>query len=165
MPEVSYPQGGAANWSNGYLPAFYQGTPLRPTGSPILDLQPPEHVTPDRQRRNLDLLARMNQRHAREHPEHEELSARLASYELAFRMQTEVPVAIDLSGETQKTLSMYGIGNAATDAFGRKCLLARKMVEKASASCSYTKAHGTVMTTSNALTEILCGASINRLPP
>lgn len=130
LPEISYPQGGAANWSNGYLPAFYQGTPLRPTGSPILDLQPPSGVTPQRQRRNLDLLARMNTRHAQQHPEHRELSARLESYELAFRMQTEVPEAIDLSGEDQRTLSMYGIGNDATDAFGRKCLLARKMVEK-----------------------------------
>ncbi len=130
LPEVSYPQGGAANWSNGYLPAFYQGTPLRPSGSPILDLQLPKHVAPDRQRRNLDLLTRMNQRHAQQHPEHQELSARLESYELAFRMQTEVPDAIDLSGETQNTLSMYGIGNDATDGFGRKCLLARKMVEK-----------------------------------
>ncbi|PHR86787.1 MAG: hypothetical protein COA78_37700 [Blastopirellula sp.] len=130
LPEVSYPQGGAANWSNGYLPAFYQGTPLRPTGSPILDLQPPAGVTSKRQRKNLDLLARMNQRHFEEHPEHQELSARLESYELAFRMQTEVPDAIDLSGESQKTLSKYGIGNDATDAFGRKCLLARKMVEK-----------------------------------
>ncbi|MFT5522218.1 MAG: hypothetical protein ACI9HK_000159 [Pirellulaceae bacterium] len=130
LPELSYPQGGAANWSNGYLPAFYQGTPLRPKGSPILDLQPPAGVTTERQRRNLDLLARMNQRHAEAHPEHQELSARLESYELAFRMQTEVPDAIDLSGEDQKTLSMYGIGNETTDAFGRKCLLARKMVEK-----------------------------------
>ena len=130
LPEVSYPQGGAANWSNGYLPAFYQGTPLRPTGSPILDLEPPAGVTPERQRSNLDLLARMNQRHAEAHSEHQELSARLESYELAFRMQTEVPDAIDLSGENQNTLSMYGIGNDATDAFGRKCLLARKMVEK-----------------------------------
>ncbi|QDV66069.1 DUF1501 domain-containing protein [Crateriforma conspicua] len=130
LPEISYPQGGAANWSNGYLPAFYQGTPLRPKGSPILDLQPPSGVTPKRQRRNLDLLARMNTRHLQQHPEHRELAARLESYELAFRMQTEVPEAIDLSGEDQRTLSMYGIGNEATDAFGRKCLLARKMVEK-----------------------------------
>jgi len=130
LPEVSYPQGGAANWSNGYLPAFYQGTPLRPTGSPILDLQPPAGVTPERQRRNLDLLSRMNQRHAQAHPYHQELAARLESYELAFRMQTEVPDAIDLSGETSKTLEAYGIGNDATDSFGRKCLLARKMVEK-----------------------------------
>ena len=130
LPEVSYPQGGAANWSNGYLPAFYQGTPLRSTGSPILDLQPPEGVSTERQRRNLDLLARMNKRHAEQHPDHQELSARLESYELAFRMQTEVPDAIDLSREDPRTLSMYGIGNATTDGFGRKCLLARKMVEK-----------------------------------
>ncbi|MBD3676326.1 MAG: DUF1501 domain-containing protein [Planctomycetaceae bacterium] len=130
LPEVSYPQGGAANWSNGYLPAFYQGTPLRPTGSPILDLQPPSGVTPKRQRRNLDLLATMNQRHAEQHPQHDELTARLENYELAYRMQTEVPDAIDLSGESRQTLEMYGIGNDATDGFGRKCLLARKMVEK-----------------------------------
>jgi hypothetical protein len=130
LPEVSYPQGGAANWSNGYLPAFFQGTPLRPKGSPILDLSPPEGISRTRQRLNLDLLGSMNQRHANRHPQHEELAARLESYELAFRMQTEVPSAIDLSEENQQTLSMYGVGNAETDAFGRKCLLARKMVEK-----------------------------------
>ncbi|MEM7474257.1 MAG: DUF1501 domain-containing protein [Planctomycetota bacterium] len=130
LPEVSYPQGGAANWSNGFLPAFYQGTPLRSSGSPILDLKPPHGVTSQRQRRNLDLLNRMNQRHAAAHAEHQELSARLESYELAYRMQTEVPDAIDLSGENEKTLESYGIGSEATDSFGRKCLLARKMVEK-----------------------------------
>lgn len=130
LPEVSYPQGGAANWSNGYLPAFYQGTPLRPKGSPILDLTPPPGVTPERQRRNLDLLAAMNARHAEQHPEHGELQARLESYELAFRMQMEVPAAMDLGGETEQTLNMYGVGQAGTDSFGRKCLLARKMVEK-----------------------------------
>lgn len=130
LPEVSYPQGGAANWSNGFLPAFFQCTPLRPTGSPILDLQPPAGVSTARQRRNLDLLARTNQRHAAQHPEHTELAARLESYELAFRMQSEVPDALDLSDEKSETLSEYGIGNKATDTFGRKCLLARKMVEK-----------------------------------
>ena len=130
LPEVSYPQGGAPNWSNGYLPAFYQGTPLRAKGSPILDLSPPQGITHKRQRMNLDLLASMNRRHADQHPQHEELAARLESYELAFRMQTEVPDAIDLSDETATTLAMYGVGNNDTDAFGRKCLLARKMVEK-----------------------------------
>ncbi|MCA9158640.1 MAG: DUF1501 domain-containing protein, partial [Planctomycetales bacterium] len=120
LPEVSYPQGGAANWSNGYLPAFYQGTPLRPRGSPILDLQPPPHVTSERQRANLDLLGQINADHAAEHPEHDELRARIESYELAFRMQMEVPAAIDLSGEDADTLSLYGVGEAATDAFGRK---------------------------------------------
>lgn len=130
LPEVSYPQGGAANWSNGYLPAFYQGTPLRPKGSPILDLQPPPGFTAARQRANLDLLSEINAQHAAKHPSHDQLNARMKSYELAFRMQTEVPDAIDLSDETESTLSNYGVGNDATDSFGRKCLLARKMVEK-----------------------------------
>lgn len=130
LPDVSYPQGGAPNWSNGYLPAFYQGTPLRPKGSPILDLSPPEGITRERQRMNLDLLSKFNRQHADQHPQHQELAARLESYELAYRMQTEVPNAIDLSDESEKTLAMYGVGNDATDSFGRKCLLARKMVEK-----------------------------------
>ncbi len=130
LPEVSYPQGGAANWSNGYLPAYFQGTPLRSSGSPILDLQPPAGVSAQRQRMNLDLLSSLNQRHASLHPEHQELAARLESYELAFRMQSEVPHTLDLVDEDQATLEMYGLGNEATDSFGRKCLLARKMVEK-----------------------------------
>ncbi len=130
LPEVSYPQGGAANWSNGYLPAFYQGNLLRPKGSPILDLQPPAGVTPQRQRANLDLLQEVNADHANQHPGHKDLAARIESYELAFRMQMEVPDAIDLTGEDVNTLEMYGIGGNETDAFGRKCLLARKMVEK-----------------------------------
>ncbi len=130
LPEVSYPQGGAANWSNGYLPAFYQGTPLRPKGSPILDLQPPSGITSQRQRLSLDLLAELNSAHAEIHPEHDALKARIESYELAFRMQMEVPDAIDLADEDAATLAMYGIGNDSTEAFGRKCLLARKMVEK-----------------------------------
>lgn len=130
LPEVSYPQGGAANWSNGYLPASFQGTPLRAKGSPILDLAPPEGVTTERQRRNLDLLSKLNNIHLQSHLEHDELAARIESYELAFRMQMQVPEVLDLSGEDAKTHAMYGIGNGATDAFGRKCLLARKLVEK-----------------------------------
>ena len=110
LPDVSYPQGGAPNWSNGYLPAFYQGTPLRPKGSPILDLSPPEGITRERQRMNLDLLSKFNRQHADQHPQHQELAARLESYELAYRMQTEVPNAIDLSDESEKTLAMYGRG-------------------------------------------------------
>lgn len=130
LPEVSYPQGGAANWSNGYLPAQFQGTPLRPKGSPILDLAPPQGVTAAQQRRNLDLLAELNQNHAKEHPGHDELLARMDNYELAFRMQMEVPAALDLSRESTKTKERYGIDVAATDSFGRKCLLARKLVEQ-----------------------------------
>lgn len=130
LPEVSYPQGGAANWSNGYLPASFQGTPLRAKGSPILDLTPPAGITPEHQRANLDLLAKLNAAHAAQHPGHEELAARMANYELAFRMQTQVPETLDISSEAARTKELYGIGNDATDSFGRKCLLARKLVEK-----------------------------------
>jgi hypothetical protein len=129
LPEVYYPQGGAANWSNGFLPAHYQGTPLRPEGSPILDLNPPHGLTRDAQRANLDLLGQLERAHQQRHPQHEELAARLHSYELAFRMQAEVPELIDLTGETQSTLDKYGIGQPDTDAVGRKCLLARRLVE------------------------------------
>lgn len=130
LPEISYPQGGAANWSNGYLPTQFQGTPLRPTGSPILDLTPPQGVTSDHQRQNLNLLAELNAAHAVEHPGHPELSAKMQNYELAFRMQMQVPEILDLSRENAETQSQYGIGYPATDAFGRKCLLARKLVEE-----------------------------------
>ncbi|QDU92455.1 DUF1501 domain-containing protein [Lignipirellula cremea] len=129
LPETSYPQGGAANWSNGFLPAHYQGTPLRPQGSPILDLKPPPGVTPGHQRDNLQLLAKLNQNHAAEHPQHEELSARMDAYELAFRMQSQVPGILDIGQETAATHALYGIAQEPTDAFGRKCLLARRLVE------------------------------------
>ena len=130
LPEVSFPQGGSANWSNGYLPAHFQGTPLRPKGSPILDLTPPQGISREHQRKNLDLIAKLNAAHFAEHPEQDELAARMDSYELAFRMQMQVPDTLDLSNEDAKTQAMYGLGNDATDAFGRKCLLARKLVEK-----------------------------------
>jgi hypothetical protein len=130
LPRSSYPQGGAANWSNGFLPAQFQGTPLRPEGSPILDLNPPPGVTRERQRTNLDLLAALNDKHLEQRPGRSDLEARMSSYELAFRMQTEVPGVLDLDGETKETLDMYGVGDAKTDAFGRKCLLARRLVEK-----------------------------------
>jgi hypothetical protein len=130
LPEVSYPQGGAATWSNGYLPASFQGTSLRAKGSPILDLTPPAGVSAARQRKNLDLIASLNAAHAADHPGHDELAARMDNYELAFRMQMQVPEVLDLSKEDARTRALYGIGNDATDAFGRKCLLARKLVER-----------------------------------
>ena len=99
LPEVSYPQGGAANWSNGYLPANFQGTPLRAKGSPILDLTPPPGVSEARQRKNLDLITKLNTAHAAQHPGHDELAARMDNYELAFRMQMQVPETLDLSKE------------------------------------------------------------------
>jgi hypothetical protein len=130
LPRSSYPQGGASNWSNGFLPAKFQGTPLRPEGSPILDLNPPSEVTPQRQRTNLDLLKHLNTRHLQLRPGRSELEARLQSYEMAYRMQTEIPDVLDIEGEDQRTLDLYGVGSAKTDAFARKCLLARRLVEK-----------------------------------
>ncbi|TWT54869.1 hypothetical protein Pla22_25230 [Rubripirellula amarantea] len=130
LPKTSYPQGGAGNWSNGFLPAGFQGTPLRAQGSPILNLNPPEGVSSTRQRLNLDLLDQLNRQHLAARPGRSDLEARLSSYELAYQMQTEVPGVLDLEGESQTTLDAYGIGKAKTDAFGRKCLLARRLVEK-----------------------------------
>ena len=118
-----------SNWSNGYLPAHFQGTPLRPQGSPILDLNPPEGVTRNRQRANLDLLAKLNGKHLATREGRTDLEARMASYELAYRMQMEVPGILDFDGESEATREMYGIGGAKTDAFGRKCLLARRLLE------------------------------------
>jgi hypothetical protein len=130
LPEVNFPQGGAANWSNGFLPAYFQGTALRAEGSPILDLRPPAGVTPEHQRKNLDLLAALNRGDAARHPHHQDPLARTASYELAFRMQMEVPAVLDLSKEDPKLLRQYGIGVEPTDSFGRRCLLARRLVEQ-----------------------------------
>jgi hypothetical protein len=130
LPGAYYPQGGAANWSNGYLPAHHQGTPLRAKGSPILDLYPPKGVPRHIERANLDLLSEFELGHRARHPEHESLAARMHSYELMYRMQTEVPGVLDLDGENERTKALYGIGDPKTDQFGRSCLLARRLVEK-----------------------------------
>jgi len=132
LPDVAYPQGGAANWSNGYLPANFQGTPLRPEGAPVLDMAPPPGVSPERRRANLDFLREMNRAHRERRPDHAELDARIESYELAFRMQTEMPSVVDLSKETPATLALYGVGskNRDEDALGRRCLLARRLVQQ-----------------------------------
>ena len=130
MTELALPQGGSRNWSNGFLPAHYQGTRLRPTGSPILDLQSPAHKTRKHQRQALNELAFLNQRHANKHPEHADLEARMESYELAYRMQMEVPGVIDLKGEPEKVREAYGMNQKETAEFGRQCLMARRLVEK-----------------------------------
>ncbi len=130
MTELAHPQGGAGNWSNGFLPAHYQGTLLRPTGSPLLDLKPPSWKTEEQQRQSLEMLAAMNQSHAAQHPSHDDLAARMESYELAFRMQAEVPDVVDLSTESESMRSAYGLDEEPTRAFGQQCLLARRLVEK-----------------------------------
>lgn len=130
LPELNYPQGGAANWSNGYLPAYFQGTPMRPVGSPILDLNPPKGVSRETQKANLDLLTTFNKKHAAKHPHHGDLKARMEAYHLAYRMQDQVPDIVNVDNEEGHIKDMYGIGNKATDSFGRRCLLARRLVEK-----------------------------------
>jgi hypothetical protein len=130
LTEAAFPQGGAANWSNGFLPPYYQGTQLRATGSPILDLTPPKGVTRDHQRNNLDLLAALNNNHAAKHAGHDELAARMANYELAFRMQMQVPGILDLNKENARTKTMYGLDDKQSEPFGRRCLLARRLVER-----------------------------------
>jgi hypothetical protein len=130
MTELALPQAGPANWSNGFLPGHFQGTRLRSTGSPILDLNPPSYKTRDHQRKALDQLALLNADHAKNHPEHSELAARMESYELAYRMQMSVPGIIDIDNETQHVQQAYGLDRKATAAFGRQCLMARRLVEK-----------------------------------
>jgi len=124
------PIGGAPNWANGFMPAAYQGTQFRSTGEPIVDLRPSEQMTPERQRRWLDLLGKLNAEHAARNPEDTELSARIASYELAFRMQTHAVEAVDLGKETEVTRKLYGLDNKTTEYFGRQCLMARRLVER-----------------------------------
>jgi hypothetical protein len=122
------PEGGAPCWGSGFLPAVYQGTLLRKGPSPILNLKPPAEVSPDRQRRTLDLLKRMNEDDL--DPEDTELAARIATYELAFRMQRHAPEAVDLARETERTRRAYGLDDPRTAEFGSRCLLARRLVER-----------------------------------
>lgn len=131
MTELALPQGGPTNWSNGFLPPHFQGTRLRPEGAPLLDLAPQANKSRAHQRRALDELSWLNQQHLNSLDSHdEELAARIESYELAFRMQTEVPDVIDLKQETRQTLDMYGLDAPETKTFGRQCLMARRLVEK-----------------------------------
>lgn len=129
LPDVIYPQGGSANWSSGYLPAKLQGTPFRPSGPALLDLAPQPGVTPDLQRANLELLKRLNQVHRRRRPDHADLEARMESYELAFRMQAEIPALVDLDSEPAGVREAYGTDVEPTAGMGRRCLLARRLVE------------------------------------
>jgi hypothetical protein len=124
------PIGGAPNWGNGFMPAAFQATPFRPTGDPIVDLKPPQGMTPDRQRKWLDFMGKMNDEHARKNPHDTELAARIESYELAFRMQTSAVEAVDVERETEATKKLYGLDEQITGYFGRQCLMARRLVER-----------------------------------
>jgi hypothetical protein len=124
------PPGGPANWSSGFMPAVYQGTALRPSDEPIFDLKPPAGVTPEQQRAQLELLGKLNEFYAGQNPGSTELAARTSSYELAFRMQSVAPEAIDLNREPEVTRKLYGLDNPVAAPFGKQCLMARRLVER-----------------------------------
>jgi len=135
--------GGTSNWTSGFLPSTYQGVLFRNGAEPVLDLNNPSGVTREMQRRSLDALADLNERH-RARTGDAEIDSRIAAYELAFRMQAAAPELVDLSGETQTTLSAYGVGRNEPDdsgsrrgggagvynAFATNCLLARRLIER-----------------------------------
>ncbi len=123
--------GGSANWSNAFLPAAFQGTQFRHEGDPVLNLRPPDAYLPTQQA-TLDLTRTLNQRHARQHPAHEQLEGRIASYELAWRMQSEAVDIGELAQESPHTLDAYGLNSTNTSlaTYGRMCLLSRRLIEK-----------------------------------
>ena len=123
------PRSKSANYGNGFLPSAYQGVPLRSSGEPILNLSSPEGFTPARQRRTIDAIDALNARRLAETGDGE-ISARIAAYEMAFRMQTSAPELLDLSGESSATLRDYGIQDLSQPSFARNCLLARRLVER-----------------------------------
>ncbi|MGV3485469.1 MAG: DUF1501 domain-containing protein [Planctomycetaceae bacterium] len=125
------PVNGPRNWGSGFMPATYQGVHIDGTSvEPIANLNWPKGYAAERQRRKLDLLQQYNQAHAELRPQQSELDARIQSYELAFRMQACAPEAVALSEETAATQALYGLDQKETEAFGRNCLLARRLVER-----------------------------------
>jgi len=124
------PIGSASNWTGGFMPAAYQGTLFRSQGSPLLDLATPAGVSERTQRRSLDLLSELNREHLATKPRESELVARILSYELAYRMQTTAAEVVDLTQESRATQEMYGLDDARTADFGRKCLIARRLIER-----------------------------------
>jgi hypothetical protein len=124
------PINGPKNWSSGFMPAAYQGVQIRADRTPIHDLALPPGTTREQQRALLDRLKEKNEEHLQARADNSELMARIASYELAFKMQQHAPEAVDFAKETKETLDLYGVGDKRTDDFGRKCLLARRLVER-----------------------------------
>jgi hypothetical protein len=124
------PIGSASNWTAGYMPAAFQGTLFRSGGSPLLDLATPKGTSEQTQRHSLDLLKSLNEEHLKQHPDETELMARIESYELAYRMQTEALSVVDVEHEDAATRAMYGLNDQVTADFGRKCLITRRLIEK-----------------------------------
>jgi hypothetical protein len=123
-------KGGPPAWGSGFLSAAHQGTTLRAGKSPILNLHPQPQISPAQQRSTLDLIGEMNRRHLADRDGNDELAARIAAYELAYRMQTVAPELVDLSAETPETLRLYGVDQKVTRDYGTRCLLARRLIER-----------------------------------
>ena len=130
LDKTGGPISGAKNWSSGYMPASYQGTVLRSQGTPILDLENAHGMKRSDQRTLLNHLRTMNEGHLSTRYDNTNLAARIASYELAYKMQASAPEAVDIDQESEHVKSLYGIDGSKTEDFGRKCLLARRMVER-----------------------------------
>ncbi len=122
-------EGGQPIYANGFLPAVYQPTMLRIGAKPVRNLDLPDGVSLPTRQKTVDLIRKLNDA-ADKAAQPSEFDARIGAYELAFRMQTEAPEVFDLRGETQETLNLYGVGAQPTDDYGRRCLLARRLVEK-----------------------------------
>ena len=119
-----------ANWSNGWLPSIFQGTVVRPTEPRLLNLDPAPYLRGAPQDRQLELLGELNQDHRLEHPGEQDLDARIASYQLAARMQTAAKEAMDIRSESEATRRLYGIDQERTRDYGTRCLIARRLVER-----------------------------------
>ncbi len=124
------PIGSASNWSSGFMPAAYQGTLFRSGGSPLLDLATPPGISQRSQRESIELLGRLNRMHLAARPGESELAGRILTYELAYRMQTAAAQVVDLDQESPRTRSLYGLDEKPTRDFGRKCLIARRLIER-----------------------------------
>jgi len=127
---VGLPVEGVRNWSNGWLPSIYQGTVIRPREPRILNLDAPQHLQGAAQKRYLAYLAELNEKHLDDHPGELDLQARIASFELAAKMQTAAREALDISGETKATQTLYGLDDPETREYGTRCLFARRLVER-----------------------------------
>jgi hypothetical protein len=124
------PVDGARNWTAGWLPATYQGTAIRPRKTGLPNLSTPPEITPGARAAQLKFLEELNREHLRQYPGNAELEARITNFEIAARMQTAVPEALDLSDETKATKKMYGLDNPKTAQYGTRCIIARRLVER-----------------------------------
>jgi len=127
---LGLPVEGVANWSNGSLPSLFQGTVIRPRAPRIFNLEPPEHLRGKLQENYLNFLEQLNQQQLEQYPDNSELAARIKNYQLAARMQTAAREALDIGQETKSTHELYGLHDKDTEEYGKRCLIARRLVER-----------------------------------